>query len=131
MFDIDIDTSGPLIDNGGAEAVRIIDYYLPVATHHIAETAKDHLVGRMAQVFRAPTPYYWTQLRTEPIGGGHRVHDGGMVYGPWLEGTGSRNFPVTRFRGYRSFRVIHGVIDGRAVQLAEEKLPPFLEMMGG
>jgi hypothetical protein len=27
------------------------------------------------------------------------------VYGPWLEGVGSRNFPVTRFRGYHAFRV--------------------------
>jgi hypothetical protein len=32
------------------------------------------------------------------------VHDDGVIYGPWLEGTGSRNAPVTRFPGYGSFR---------------------------
>lgn len=32
-----------------------------------------------------------------------RIDDGGVVYGPWLEGTGSRN-ASTRFKGYRSFR---------------------------
>jgi hypothetical protein len=32
-----------------------------------------------------------------------RIHDSGVVYGPWLEGTSRRN-NTTRFKGYRSFR---------------------------
>jgi hypothetical protein len=36
------------------------------------------------------------------------VNDGwpqsGVVYGPWLEGVGSRNSPVTRFPGYFAMR---------------------------
>ena len=32
-----------------------------------------------------------------------RVHDSNVVYGPWLEGTSSRN-KTTRFRGYALFR---------------------------
>ena len=31
------------------------------------------------------------------------VHDSGVVYGPWLEGVGSRN-KTTRFKGYAMFR---------------------------
>jgi hypothetical protein len=31
------------------------------------------------------------------------VDDGGIVYGPWLEGVGSRN-ATTRFKGYRMWR---------------------------
>lgn len=31
------------------------------------------------------------------------ITDGGVVYGPWLEGIGSRN-QTTRFKGYASFR---------------------------
>ena len=31
------------------------------------------------------------------------ITDGGMVYGPWLEGIGSRN-ETSRFKGYSSFR---------------------------
>lgn len=31
------------------------------------------------------------------------VTDGGIVYGPWLEGAGSRN-QTTRFKGYRMWR---------------------------
>jgi len=31
------------------------------------------------------------------------ITDGGCIYGPWLEGVGSRN-ATTRFKGYASFR---------------------------
>ena len=31
------------------------------------------------------------------------IHDSKVVYGPWLEGTGSRN-ATTRFKGYAAFR---------------------------
>jgi len=32
-----------------------------------------------------------------------KIDDGGVVYGPWLEGVSRRN-TVTRFKGYASFR---------------------------
>ena len=32
-----------------------------------------------------------------------RIHDSNVVYGPWLEGVGSRN-DTTRFKGYAIFR---------------------------
>ena len=32
-----------------------------------------------------------------------KLTDGNVLYGPWLEGTGSRN-QTTRFKGYASFR---------------------------
>jgi len=33
------------------------------------------------------------------------ITDGGVVYGPWLEGVGSRN-DTTRFKGYATFRKV-------------------------
>ena len=41
-----------------------------------------------------------------------RIDDSKVVYGPWLEGTGSRN-QTTRFKGYSSFR--------RTAQFMEER----------
>ena len=32
------------------------------------------------------------------------IHDNEVLYGPWLEGTGSRNSPRSSFKGYSSFR---------------------------
>ena len=43
-----------------------------------------------------------------------RIDDSGVVYGPWLEGVGSRN-ATTRFKGYSSFR--------RTAQKMEELAP--------
>lgn len=64
---------------------------------------------------RNPTPYYETQIATERDGDTQVVHDRGVIYGPWLEGVGSRNSPVTRFAGYASFR--------RAAQALETQVP--------
>jgi hypothetical protein len=63
---------------------------------------------------RHPTPYYETQIMVEPEGGRWVVHDRGIVYGPWLEGTSSRN-QTTRFKGYHALR--------RALQAMRVKTP--------
>lgn len=66
---------------------------------------------------RNPTPYYETQITSERSGDEQIVHDRGIIYGPWLEGTGSRN-ETTRFKGYASFR--------RAAQQLEGQVPGLL-----
>ena len=38
------------------------------------------------------------------------IDDGGVIYGPWLEGTATRN-QTTRFKGYASFRRVAGWIE--------------------
>ncbi len=43
------------------------------------------------------------------------------TYGPWLEGTGSRN-QSTRFKGYASFRRAAQELDGRAEILTEAEM---------
>jgi hypothetical protein len=45
------------------------------------------------QVLQHPTGYYQSKITVERAGTGYRVTDQGVVYGPWLEGTGSRNAP--------------------------------------
>lgn len=55
--------------------------------------------------FRHPTPFYWTQVHAVPRADYWAVTDGGIVYGHWLEGTGSRN-RTTRFKGYKAFRLV-------------------------
>lgn len=80
-----------------------------------ADLAVRGLIGVMT-VYASPhptgirkrTPFYETKLNIddggEPHGSGtSRVNDTGLPYGPWLNGTGSRNWPATRFRGYGGF----------------------------
>jgi hypothetical protein len=70
---------------------------------------------------RKPTPYYWTrtEVRGNPAGPGLSIWDSYIIYGPWLEGVGSRNFPKTRFKGYASFRIAAGVLQRRAAGTAD------------
>lgn len=58
----------------------------------------------MDRYFKNPTPYYETQVIAERvIEDIVTIHDRGIIYGPWLAGTGSRN-ATTRFKGYTHWR---------------------------
>jgi hypothetical protein len=83
---------------------------------------------RLAQVLQHPTGYYQSKITVERAGTGYRVTDQGVVYGPWLEGTGSRNAPVTRFAGYQTFRRTRALVDRRAAQIAHELLTRYKAM---
>lgn len=43
------------------------------------------------------------------------------TYGPWLEGTGSRNL-TTRFKGYHAFREATGQLETEAARIAGEAI---------
>lgn len=50
------------------------------------------------------------------------------TYGPWLEGTGSRN-DTTRFKGYHGFRRAAQELDRVATEIADEAMKPAVEEM--
>lgn len=97
----------------------------------IAKVAKSDWVILMKGTFQDPTPYYWTQIATERKGGGVVVHDRGIIYGFWLEGIGSRNWPVTSFRGYHNALHAKQAVQIRAVEIGERTLRPYLERING
>jgi hypothetical protein len=45
-----------------------------------------------------------------------------LQYGPWLEGLGSRNSPVTRFPGYRNLRQAYVVTDRAVPDIASPRI---------
>lgn len=71
----------------------------------IAQGAVNKVHQRLGQVLQHPTGYYESQVRTERATSGVTVTDGGVIYGPWLEGVSSRN-QTTRFKGYGVFREV-------------------------
>lgn len=129
MYTVTVDTSGPIWD-GRAE--QILDDYTREAVWEIAKEGRGDLGVRFIKVFREPTGYYESQVEAVQQPGPHAlIHDNLVVYGPWLEGVGSRNFPVTRFKGYHSFRIIAQELQAKAVQIAERHIEPFLRRMNG
>jgi hypothetical protein len=91
----------------------------------VAQYARTQVDRRLNQVLRKQTPYYRTRISVVRYGGDWAVSDGGVIYGPWLEGTGSRN-RTTRFKGYWTFRYVTQLVRGRADRIAERVLRPYL-----
>jgi hypothetical protein len=116
---------GPLFDGRAAHAVRD---YTSAAAREVGETAED-LVRAAAKVFRHPTGYYESQITVNRASANaYLVTDNDVVYGPWLEGVGSRN-RTTRFKGYHFWRLAAQQADRRAVPVAERVLLPYLARM--
>ncbi|TDC47641.1 hypothetical protein E1281_25920 [Actinomadura sp. KC345] len=125
-FDVDVERHGPIFDGRAQAAARQM---ARATEEELAEVAVNLVVSELGRVLQHPTGYYQSQIQTDRATGGTRVTDGGVVYGPWLEGVGSRNAPVTRFRGYSTFRRIHTRVDRQAKHIAERVMPRYLRRM--
>tara|TARA_Y100000034_G_scaffold12603_1_gene13259 strand:- start:7 stop:423 length:417 start_codon:yes stop_codon:yes gene_type:complete len=101
--------------------------------HRAKQSAMQELVGlgeeRLAKMLRSrPSGVYLTPAQAAPgqASTGHYrrnihgqvqgeeavIHDSGVVYGPWLEGTSRRNM-TTRFKGYATFRKTRDWLQGQ------------------
>lgn len=124
MYGLDIDARmrGAIVEGRApAHIRRAVDNI----EHEVARYGKDQVQQRLNQVLRTQTPYYRTRIAAVKTGGRWEVTDQGVLYGPWLEGTGSRN-RTTRFKGYFTFRWVKQQVDRNAQRIAERVLRPFL-----
>jgi hypothetical protein len=129
VITVDVSEHGPVFD-GRAQAA--VSAFLREAVEEVSRTGKNMVLARLGAVLRDPTPYYETRIRYEMAGAYlGRINDGPstFIYGPWLEGTGSRN-ATTRFKGYHTFRIICAELNaGRAQAVAERVLVGYLARM--
>lgn len=112
LIEIEAHTRGPLFDG---RAAAIIDDWLNETVDSLAARGLDQIQFWMNVYFRDPTPYYSTQVTIDLAGTDRVIHDRGIIYGPWLDGSGSRNV-TTRFKGYPHWR--------KTVQYLEQELSP-------
>ncbi|NUO42424.1 MAG: hypothetical protein HOV82_10330 [Streptomyces sp.] len=121
-FDVRVNShaSGPW---ASGRAGRALHDYSDDVEYQVAREGERLVHQRLRQVLRHPTGYYQSKISVDRTSGGrYMVHDQRIVYGPWLEGTGSRNSPVTRFPGYFTFRRTKPLLDRKAPQIARELL---------
>lgn len=130
MADIDVTVtfSGPLFD-GRAQAAMpgIVDD----VSRALATEGQRRVFQGLDATLRRPTGYYRSRVQLYgPVAGQARVHDSRVIYGNWLEGTGSRN-RTTRFKGYRNFRNATQQLQTAAQSLAENVVARHLDELGG
>jgi hypothetical protein len=126
VSEVTVHVRGPIFDGRASHAVT---RYLHQTRRDVAAQAYSNVMHNLDTSIRHPTPYYETQITTDHRGETEVVNDRGIIYGPWLEGTGSRNSPKTRFRGYRSFRRATATTRREATGLAERTLQHYLPEM--
>lgn len=112
---LDVDTSGPMFNR---QADRVVERATERAEAAVAERGVTLVRSRLGQVLQRPTGYYASRISAVSYGGSHLTTDRGVVYGPWLEGTSRRN-QTTRFKGYRTFRIVGQQLQGQAAGIAE------------
>ena len=127
MHTTTIETSGPVFDGRADVALR---RYVSDLKEAFGQLALDMIHIRLPMVLEQNRGIYMSKPHTERQADDLVVTDTPIVYGPWLEGTGSRNFPRTRFRGYHTFRKVYQVIDASAEEFSTAKLHEgYLEAM--
>jgi hypothetical protein len=122
---VEITTSGPIFDG---RAVAALHEYKDDMLDRVGAQGLADVQFMLDRSIRHPTPYYETQITVERAGNERIVHDRGIIYGPWLEGVGSRN-RTTRFKGYFSFRRARQALDRKAGPIAEATLQRYLPRM--
>lgn len=133
MISVDVSFHGPIAEGHGTE---ILDGYVKDAVWEVASQGLANVNTVLNASIQEPTPYYETQttLNWGASSGGISavVHDRGIIYGPWLEGIGSRNFPKTSFKGYHAFEKGAVALNkGQALRVAESVLPRYLARLRG
>ena len=107
--------------------------YLHKAQDRIAGEAQRKVHAFQSLLFRyqssPPTGYAARHIVNRDLGSRHVITDSDIVYGAWLEGLGSRNFPRTRFKGYSIFRRTTRDVQNRAVELAMPAIRELCEAM--
>lgn len=115
---------GALLSAHGADAIRIMRHIDEAIEQDSAEWAEDQINRFYHASFRAPTGYYESHVHISNSKGDVEIGDGGQagpVYGPWLEGVGSRN-ATTRFKGYHTFRKVTTMLESRIAEIGERIL---------
>lgn len=139
MILVYMEKSGPYPEE---RADEICLDFLEDAVGQVGQQALAGVHGLLNERIQEPTPYYETQVRMQrggDVAGGFAsdvtpavVHDRGVIYGWWLEGIGSKNSPVTRFRGYHTFSETAAALNGGgAVAVAETTLQRYMPRLRG
>ena len=99
---IEVRTKGGLL-NGRGKAV--ISNAVDEINDDVGQEAYNRVQNRLSSVLQNPTGAYQSRITTDVSSDSVGISDGGVVYGPWLEGTSSRN-NSTQFKGYQTFRKV-------------------------
>lgn len=125
MISVTVVRTGPLFDG---RALVQLDRACEDIERRVATIGASMIRTELHRVLRVETPYYRLQNEARPNPPGWQIWDRDVIYGPWLEGVGSRN-KTTRFKGYATYRRMFQQIDRRAGVIANYTIREYLPGM--
>jgi|SRR3989304_1423301 len=94
----------------------------------IAQEGVNRVLARLQRVLKNPSGYYQSQIAVQKRQIYRGYWDNNAIYGGWLEGVSSRN-RTTRFKGYRTFRMVKQTLDRDAVSIAKPLVDKYIREM--
>lgn len=127
-IEYDVRKKGPIFKNPTPAIARMLNE----VEEAMAEFGKAYVLHRLNQVLKNPSGRYESKIMIDRSTSDLSVTDSRtVVYGPWLEGTGSMNYPNTRFKGYRTFRNARQEVERRSKEIAQPVIARFIAQMNG
>ena len=112
---VNIRSRGPILEK---DTRRIVTKHLRAAKQNVGQELVQRVDAMLNKKLKTQTPYYRTKIDylVNQGSGAVIVHDSGVIYGSWLEGTSRRN-QTTRFKGYHVFRTVMQGFQGEVDQV--------------
>ena len=136
---MDAKVSGPIFSPQAPQIVRqageaTVQELLEKGEERLSEVLRPRPKGvYLSRAEAAPgkssTGHYRRSISTKRTGLSGVINDGGVVYGAWLEGQGSRNL-TTRFKGYASFRRVKQWLESIADNILDKQKIRLLRRLG-
>lgn len=118
---------GPLADGS---APQIVHAWADEVKKDIAQEGVNRLKSFPMDKTGRATGHYQSEIRTSNLSFNDIRIDDPVVYGPWLQGSSSRN-QSTRFKGYRLWTKTAQLLQDDAAQIAEKRMPELIQKLGG
>lgn len=109
-------TSGAIFDAGATN--RVMFRMSNEIEQEVAREGYRDIQIHLGQVLKHPTGYYQSSIKVKHIGDDVEVDGDDVIYGPWLEGVGSKN-QTTRFKGYFTFRKVAQALEAKSGRIGE------------
>jgi len=124
-----VTVAGPLMEGRGP---AVLQRFFDDATKLVAEAGRDELRKRATSKPRHPSGATAGAIVIRDFAKGRTIITDypQVLYGPWLEGTSSRN-TSTRFKGYRMFKLTRGRLRKRVGPLVQDRLDRAVAELGG
>ena len=128
MPQITVSIHGPLLKGNGPKEVHeaLSKAIVDLATEGQMQVRQQLYVGH-----GRITGHYRGSVHAELTDSLHgRIHDSGVVYGPWLEGVGSRN-EKSRFKGFAMFRNAKQALEKLKEGIVQKRIHEVVKKLGG